>query len=188
MSHSAPPGPTKRRWEVAGGAAVVFAGVIALLFAFVALHHPKGRTESRASAVPSTSTPSASLSKSASKPHSSQRATSPSASASKPTSAANSAPQSVSQLPVIVLNNTSDQSKTTDAVDKLHTNGWTVSDGGWFDGSILSTAVYYDPDVAGAEQAAEQLQSQFPQIQRVKPKFDGLPAGPLVLMVTTDYS
>jgi hypothetical protein len=89
---------------------------------------------------------------------------------------------------VEVLNNTSDSALTSSAIQRLQAGGWTASDGGSFDGSILSTAVYYDPRVSGAEQAAEQLESQFPVIKRVKPRFDGLPQGPLILMVTTDYS
>ncbi|UQX89103.1 hypothetical protein M6D93_03650 [Jatrophihabitans telluris] len=66
--------------------------------------------------------------------------------------------------------------------------GWTATNGGAFQGDILSTAVYYDPNVTGAQQAAIALQAQFPAIKRVKQKFSGLPQGALVLVLTSDYS
>jgi hypothetical protein len=73
-------------------------------------------------------------------------------------------------------------------LQRLQAGGWTASDGGFFDGSILSTAVYYDPSVSGAQAAANALQVQFPTILRVKEKFGGLPAGALILILTSDYS
>ena len=94
---------------------------------------------------------------------------------------------SAGKLPVIVLNNTSATPGSV-AADRFRQAGWTVSDVSTFTGDILSTAAYYDPNVAGASSAATELQQEFPAIHRVKPKFDGLPEGPIVVVLTSDYS
>jgi hypothetical protein len=91
------------------------------------------------------------------------------------------------KLPLIVLNNTSNTSAGV-AADRFSQAGWTVTDTSTFEGDILSTAAYYDPNVAGAQAAATELQQEFPAIHRVKPKFDGLPDGPIVVVLTSDYS
>ena len=39
-----------------------------------------------------------------------------------------------------------------------------------------------------AKGAAEELQNEYPTIQRVEPKFDGLVSGPVVVVLTPDYS
>ena len=54
------------------------------------------------------------------------------------------------KLPVIVLNNTSATPGSV-AADRFRQAGWTVSDVSTFTGDILSTAAYYDPNVAGAQ-------------------------------------
>ena len=74
--------------------------------------------------------------------------------------------------------------------------------GGWnvttydenYNNTIASTVVYYDPDVPGAHRAANALQKQYPTIKRVEPRFapavggDPLPDGPVVVVLTADYS
>ncbi len=92
------------------------------------------------------------------------------------------------RLPVIVLDNTAQALLAQVLAGRLEQGGWTVAGTSTFEGDILSTAVYYDPDAPGAQASAELLQAQFPGIQRVKPKFDGLPPGPIVVIVTDDYS
>jgi hypothetical protein len=42
--------------------------------------------------------------------------------------------------------------------------------------------------VAGAQASAQALRAQFPAIKRVEPKFGSLPAGPIVVVLTSDYS
>jgi hypothetical protein len=91
-------------------------------------------------------------------------------------------------MPVIVLDNTGRPAVARSATELFRQAGWTVTDTGVFDGDILSTAVYYDPATGGAQAAAEALQVRFPMIQRVRPKFDGLPQGPIVVVLTRDYS
>lgn len=92
------------------------------------------------------------------------------------------------RLALVVLNNTDQSSATAVAAERFRQGGWTVTDTSTFNGAILSTAAYYDPSVSGAQAAAEALQTQFPAIQRVKEKFSGLPSGPIVVVLTSDYS
>jgi ABC-type transport system substrate-binding protein len=157
------------------GVLLVVVGVAVAALAVTALNHPNGRLAARASQSISTS---AAAGHPASSP-----APSPTRSRVSPTSS----PAGSGRLPLIVLNNTSQVSAST-AAQRFEQGGWTVTDASTFDGSILSTAVYYDSEVSGAQATAEALQQQFPEIKRVKAKFDGLPAGPIVVVLTSDYS
>ena len=65
--------------------------------------------------------------------------------------------------------------------------GWQVTDVGNLQQDILSTCAYYDPNTPGAQQSAQLLMQQFPAIKRTAPKFSGLPAGPIVVVLTPDY-
>ncbi len=190
MSHSAPSSSPsgRRKVEVIGGGLILVVGLALVIIAVIALNHPQGRQTAKASVGVS----SASTSTSAT-PKPTAKATTPSAapSSSRASSSAppNSTPVTASTRPaVLVLNNTSDPTLTQKAVSRLTAGGWTATDGGSFDGSILSTAVYYDPSTTSAQEAAIALQAQFPAIQRVKQKFDGLPQGALILILTSDYS
>jgi len=89
---------------------------------------------------------------------------------------------------LIVLNNSGRSGLALTAADRFRSAGWTVTSTGDFTGGIVSTAAYYDPNIPGAQAAAESLQRQFPAIHRVKAKFTGLPEGPIVVVLTTDYS
>ncbi|HET6210311.1 MAG TPA: LytR C-terminal domain-containing protein [Jatrophihabitans sp.] len=159
------------------GVLLVVVGAAVAILAVTALNHPNGRLATRASQ-------SISSSSAASRPASSP---SPSPTASHSQGSATSSPAGSGRLPLVVLNNTSQVSAST-AADRFRQGGWTVTDTNTFDGSILSTAVYYDPAVSGAQAAADALQQQFPAIKRVKEKFDGLPDGPLIVVLTSDYS
>ena len=57
-----------------------------------------------------------------------------------------------------------------------------------FDTGLPCDSMRADPSVTGAQAAAEALQSQFPAIKRVKERFGGLPGGPIVVVLTSDYS
>ncbi|MDT4937260.1 MAG: hypothetical protein QOG80_931, partial [Pseudonocardiales bacterium] len=74
------------------------------------------------------------------------------------------------------------QAKTT-----FTAGGWTVTSVGNLVNQIVSTCAYFDPAVSGAQAAATELQRQFPAIKRVLPKFEELPAGPIVVVLTRDY-
>jgi len=90
-------------------------------------------------------------------------------------------------VPLVVLNNTTTSGLAQQAAQRFEDGGWTVTSYGNYQNDILSTCAYYDPNVAGAQAAAEALQRQYPTIKRVKEKFDGLPAGPIVVVLTPDY-
>jgi len=98
------------------------------------------------------------------------------------------APAATTGVALVVLDNTGRPDVARSATERFEQAGWTVTDTSTFDGDILSTAAYYDPSAAGAQAAAEALQTQFPQIQRVRPKFDGLGSGAVIVVLTYDYS
>ena len=87
----------------------------------------------------------------------------------------------------MVLNSTSATNLAADASDLFQGAGWKVTSHANYHNNILSTCAYYDPSVAGAETAANLLKSEFPDILRVKPKFSGLPAGPIVVVLTSNF-
>jgi hypothetical protein len=184
MAHSAPPSGPRRQLEPILGVLLVVVGVAVAILAVTALNHPNGRVASKASqnVTASSAAPRTSSSSSHTATATSAGPT-PTQSRVSPTSS----PAGSGRLPLVVLNNTSQVSAST-AADRFRQGGWTVTDTNTFDGSILSTAVYYDPSVAGAQAAAQALQQQFPAIKRIKEKFLGLPAGPVVVVLTSDYS
>ena len=57
-----------------------------------------------------------------------------------------------------------------------------------YQNDVITTTAYYDPAVPGAQKAAQALARQYPTIHRVAEKFPELPAGPVVVVLTTDYS
>ena len=85
------------------------------------------------------------------------------------------------------MNNTETQHLASDAATLFEQAGWKVTSAGNYRNSIASTCAYYDPNVAGAQAAANLLKSEFPSIVRVKPKFTGLVAGPIVVVLTPDF-
>jgi hypothetical protein len=88
----------------------------------------------------------------------------------------------------VVLNNTSKTGLADTASARFTAGGWTVTSTGNLANDILSTCAYYDPNTANAQAAATALMAQFPAIKRVVAKFSGLPAGPIVVVLTNDYS
>jgi hypothetical protein len=90
-------------------------------------------------------------------------------------------------IPLVVLNDTSTTHLAADAADLFKQAGWKVTSAEDYRNNIASTCAYYDPNVAGAQAAAELLKSEFPAIVRVKPKFVGLVAGPIVVVLTSDF-
>jgi LytR cell envelope-related transcriptional attenuator len=168
------------------GVAFLLIGGLVAVFAVIALNHPKGRQAARAATVPTNTSAATPLSASPKASASGSRvrtSTTP-----KPSTSSTAPIATASRPAVIVLNNTSDSALTNKAISRLTEDGWSATDGGSFSGDILSTAIYYDPNSSAAGQAAIALQAQFPQIKRVKEKFTGLPEGPLILVLTTDYS
>jgi len=186
MAHTAPPTHARRRGERFFGIVLAVIGCLVAVVAVVALNHPNGR---RASAANETALVSTSSS-----PTSSAAAGQSTASANDPTAAGQSAaavttpPPSPVRPALVVLNNTERTGLAAGAADTFRHGGWTVTSVADYANDILSTAAYYDPSVPGAQAAADQLQKQFPAIKRVEPRFGDLPAGPIVVVLTDDYS
>ena len=154
-------------------------GIVVLVVAVLALRHPTSKSTSTASTTarktPSSSIP-ASHSSSAPASHSSSHAASSSTATANPKA-----------LPLIVLNTTSTTHLAADASDLFRQAGWKITSSGNYQNNILSTCAYYDPNVTGAKAAATLLQSEFTDILRVKPKFSGLPSGPIVVVLTGNF-
>ena len=94
----------------------------------------------------------------------------------------------VKSVPLVVLNNTTTTGLAKQAAAQFEAGGWTVTSTGNLTNDIASTCAYYDPSQQGAQAAAEALMAQFPTIKRTKPKFPELPPGPVVVVLTPDYS
>jgi hypothetical protein len=182
VAHTAPPTPTRRRFELAFGVVLLLVGVSVAAIAVLALNHPAGDQ-----AAASVTRHPAGTSSTVGSPTSTPTTVVNSATPSPTDSAGTASVAGSGKLPLIVLNNTSDTPASV-AADRFRQAGWTVTDLSTFTGAILSTAAYYDPDVSGAKAAATELQQEFPAIHRVKPKFQGLPEGPIVVVLTNDYS
>jgi hypothetical protein len=162
-------------------------GVAVLIVAIIALRNPK-HTATTAGSDTRTSTPSVTA------PLSSSPSRAPSTSTSKSKSAAPSSPapttsSAVGSLPLVVLNDAGTANLARDAAQRFEGGGWDVTSYDEnYQNDIVSTVAYFDPNVAGAKRAAKALQRQYPTIQRVVPKFPELPAGPIVVVLTSDYT
>ena len=160
-------------------------GVIVLVVALIALRDPSRNGTSPASPTRTvTETVSGAPQTSPrSTPKSTPRSTP--ASTSRTSSSSSSPAGLVGALPLVVLNNTGRTNLATDAGDQFKVGGWTVTSVDEnYSNNIRSTAAYYDPSVSNAKAVAEALQTQFPQIERVVPKFSPLPDGPIVVILT----
>ncbi len=160
-------------------------GIIVLIIAIVALQHP-----SNSGTAADTTSPAHQSSSAGAHPTTttSPKSSSPGSSVPKSSASAGAGASSSAQsLPLVVLNNTTVTHLAADAAALFKQAGWTVTSYGNYQNNIASTCAYYDPSVAGAQAAATLLKSQFPSIVRVKPKFPGLVAGPIVVVLTPDF-
>jgi hypothetical protein len=151
-------------------------GVAVLVIAVIALRHPGNRSATAGSITRKSTAPA---------PKSSP-ATTPVRTTAPP--ARTTAPPAPARLPLVVLNNTSTLSLAQLAASRFEAGGWTVSSTGNLSNDIISTCAYYDPSISGAQAAATALRTQFPAIKRIQPKFAELPAGPIVVVLTSDYA
>jgi len=162
--------------ERIAGILVVCLGLVVLVIAVIALREPNGHVSgSGATAVANGS--------GANQP--SQSPTSPSGSATgsqSPTTA------ELKSVPLVVLNNSSVVDLASQAAQQFENGGWSVTRIDDLQNEILSPCAYYDPSAKNARAAAKALQRQFPGIDRVKPKFPELPSGPIVVVLTGDYT
>lgn len=195
---SAPP-DRRRQVERAAGIGLAALGVAVLILALFALRNPNGRG---AKAVKSTTTATATTT-ATTKPSATTTATpKPSATSGAPSTPANTSTSAIAptnsgpggtsaapgKLPLVVLNNTLVAKLADQAKARFEAGGWTVSSTGNLTNDIASTCAYFDPAAPGAESAARALQAQYPTIKRVAPKFAELPPGPVVVVLTPDYS
>jgi len=175
MTSRVPSPPPRRRYDRVGGTVLAVIGVAVAAVAVIALRHPNGR-QARPVSLPTTATVTATPTPSSG---------APSGQSSTPGSTGSAATRAV---PLIVLNNTSTVGLAETARQRFEAAGWTVTSVGTISNDIISTCAYYDPSDPANEQAATQLQQEFPAIKRVREKFPELPAGPIVVVLTTDYS
>jgi hypothetical protein len=166
----------RQQRERVAGILVVCLGIAVLVVAIIALREPNGHVAAASGDSSNVAHQSASSTPPA------RRSTSASASSTAPS------PAGLKSVPLIVLNNSSVVGLATQASQQFESGGWTVTSVDNLQNDILSSCAYYDPSVANAKAAAEALQRQFPEIKRVEPKFPELPSGPVVVVLTSDYS
>jgi hypothetical protein len=163
--------------ERIAGILVVCLGLAVLVVAIVALREPNGHVSgSGASNVADGTTP----------PAPSTSVTAPSTSA--PSTHHRTSLAELKTVPLIVLNNSTVPNLAEQASTDFEQGGWRVTSVDNLQNDILSTCAYYDPSAKHARAAAKALQREFPGIQRVKPKFPELPSGPIVVVLTGDYT
>ena len=88
------------------------------------------------------------------------------------------------KIPVTVLNNSRRTGLAHRAAAQVAGGGWPIRQIGNFTGRIRISTAYYAP---GQSAEAQALAHQFPAIQRVLPRFEGLPGSGLTLVVTREW-
>jgi cytoskeletal protein RodZ len=167
--------------ERLAGIVLALLGVAVLVVAVIALHNPKGKL---AAANSSSSAPTRTITRPASQSSKTATTAKPQTSASS----GGSPTDSVRAVPLVVLNNSTVTNLARQAAQRFESGGWTVTHFANYQNNIISTCAYYDANDAQARSAAEALQQQYPTIKRVQPKFPELPSGPVVVVLTGDYS
>jgi hypothetical protein len=188
MVHIAPLPPWRRRAQRIVGFLLAALGVVVLVIAIIALRQPNGRQAALHTGSPVAGTPTASRSIAAT---TATRSSSVASSTAPASSSSNSAPpvvNPVKAIPLVVLNSTSRGGLAESAAQEFRTGGWTVSSTGNLVNNIISTCAYYDPSVPGAQSEATALMAQFSGIKRVEPKFTPMPAGAIVVVLTSDWT
>jgi hypothetical protein len=173
----------RHRRDRIAGILIALLGVAVLIVAFLALRNPRHSATAAGSDTHEVTAPARSSQVTR---HPSSAASTPQSSASSQTS---SAPTAIGSKPLIVLNQTTTTGLADQAAARFRSGGWQVTsaqDG--YQNDVITTTAYYDPAIAGAQRAAQALARQFPTIHRVAEKFPELPAGPVVVVLTTDYT
>jgi hypothetical protein len=158
------------------GVVLFMVGVVAGIVAVVAAHNPRGRQVNSNGSVSVTTVTA--------KPGSTLFST-PSSS-SKPPSSSKSRP-SKPQTAIYILNNTTQPDLGTSTAAKFRAKGWRVVGTENYSNDIISSCIYYDPSDPHNLTVAQQMQSEFPGIQRVAPRFPQLPEYPIVVILNPDY-
>jgi hypothetical protein len=90
----------------------------------------------------------------------------------------------VAKVPVTVLNNSRRTGLAHRAAAQVANGGWPIKQIGNFTGRIRISTVYYAP---GQAPVARKFAHQFSAVQRVLPRFNGLPGSGLTLVVTREW-
>lgn len=109
---------------------------------------------------------------------------SPAATPSRAAVAAAPSRRAVSEVPVVVLNNSRISGLADTAAAVFRAGGWPVARTGNFRGRIPVTTVYYEP---GQQAVARAFAARFDGVVRVRPRFATLPARGLVVVVTREF-
>jgi hypothetical protein len=166
----------RHRRERIIGILIAVLGIAVLIVAVIALRHPR-QAATAAGSDTRKSTPSA------------PNSVIPSTSTSTSPSVSGSNGTVTGSQPLIVLNQTTTPDLAAQAAQRFRSGGWRVtSTEENYQNDVITTTAYYDPNVSGARQAANALQKQFSTIHRVAARFPQLPPGPVVVVLTTDYS
>jgi hypothetical protein len=88
------------------------------------------------------------------------------------------------RVPVTVLNNSRITGLAARGAERFTAAGWPVAAVGNFRGRIPVTTVYYDP---GLEPAAREFAGAVEGVVRVRPRFEGLPARGVVVVLTREF-
>jgi cytoskeletal protein RodZ len=188
----------RQQRERLAGLLVVGLGIAVLLVAVLALREPSGHVSTvahksassvakQSGASPSSKSSTARRSATGAR-SSTSNSSSTSSSSSTSGSSSTRTGAAAKAVPLIVLNNTTIHGLAAEAAQRFETGGWTVTSSGNLTNEILSTCAYYDDSDPEAKSAAEALMAQYPTIKRVQPKFPELPPGPVVVVLTPDYS
>lgn len=161
------------------GVVLLTVGVVAGVVAVVAARNPHGRQVSGSASV---SVTTVTLS-----PGSTRFSTPSSSSTSSRPSSSSKARPSRPQTAIYILNNTTQPDLGTTTAAKFKAKGWHVVGTENYSNDIISSCVYYDPSDLRNLAVAQQLQAQFPGIQRVAPRFPELPDYPIVVILNPDY-
>jgi LytR cell envelope-related transcriptional attenuator len=87
-------------------------------------------------------------------------------------------------LPVSVLNNSTRSGLAHRAAAQVAAAGWPIAKVGNFTGRVRVSTLYYAP---GQLASAQRLAATMPAIERVLPRFAGLPTSGLTLVVTREW-
>jgi hypothetical protein len=160
------------------GVVLFVVGVVAGIVAVVAARNPHGRQVN--------SSVSVSVSTVTGQPGSTRFST-PSSSRPSSSSSPSKPRPSKPQTAIYILNNTTRPDLGTATAAKFRAKGWRVVGTENYSNDIISSCAYYDPSDPRNLIVAQQLQSEFPGIQRVAPRFPQLPAYPIVVILNPDY-
>lgn len=176
------------------GAVLAVAGVALLVVGVLALNADDPGTPGAAPAPTAFATPTGAPTPTAS-PLPSPTTTAPPTTV-RPTTAAPTTPAPTTarpappRAPLTVLNNSTISGLGDRAAAAAQRRGWRVAQVGNFAGRLPVTTVYFTPGRAAEERAARQFADEFPQVQQVLPRYEGLPPTPagIVLVVTRDWT